>query len=161
MPDATTTSSTTTTAPDESAAPGARPRTTDAAAGLEPGRATAGYEPAATQQQVVARRTILQQTLRDTFRRPTARAGLVWVCVLATVGVFAPFLASSDPLLVKDSAARVFSPLLRDLRPGDVILAALYVVAVALVVWRRFSVARSVAVTRLRRSTALATAWTL
>src|SRR5688500_10305771 len=109
--------------------PARRPTTTDAAASVEPPRATAGYEPASTREQVVARRSILQQTLRDTFMRPTARAGLVWVLILATVGVFAPFLASSDPLLVKTKSGRVLSPLLRDLRPGDVILASMYVAA--------------------------------
>jgi peptide/nickel transport system permease protein len=91
----------------------------------------------------VARRTIVQQTLRDTFKRPTARVGLVWVLILATLGVFAPFLASSDPLLVKENSGRVWSPLLRGLRPADVILAAMYVAAVVLFVWRRFSVGRS------------------
>src|SRR5687768_7804256 len=124
----------------------ARPTTTDVAATIEPAGGTtapAGYELAATQEQVVARRTILQQTLRDTFMRPTARVGLVWVGILATVGVFAPFLASSDPLLVKTTAGDVSSPVLTHLRPADVILAVLYVTAVVLIVWRRFTVGRS------------------
>ena len=124
----------------------ARPATTDVAATLEPvvgGATPAGYEPAATEQQVMARRSILQQTLRDTFMRPTARAGLVWVGILATVGVFAPYLASSEPLLVKTKAGDVSSPLLSNLRPADVILTVLYVAAVVLLVWRRFSVGRS------------------
>jgi peptide/nickel transport system permease protein len=139
-----------------------RPTTTDAAAAIEPaGTPTAGYEPAATPQQVVARRTILQQTLRDTFKRPTARAGLVWVLILATVGVFAPYLASSDPLLVKEKSGRVWSPLLHDLRPADVILTALYLAAVVLLVWRRFSVGRSVLILLLVGALAAVPAFTL
>jgi len=108
-----------------------------------PSTQPAGYERGATRDQIVARRTILQQTLRDTFARPGARCGLVWVCILATIGVFAPFLANSDPLLVRTRAGTTSSPLIQHLRPADVILVVLYVATVVLLIWRRSSFARS------------------
>jgi peptide/nickel transport system permease protein len=69
---------------------------------------------------VTARRTYWQQVIRDTFVWFTARMGLAWVSVIAALGVFAPFIASSHPILMKDSAGVVSSPLLRHLTPVDV-----------------------------------------
>lgn len=69
---------------------------------------------------VTARRTYWQQVVHDTFVWTTARLGLGWICVIAAFGVLAPFLASSHPVLMKDAAGTVSSPLLRHLTPVDV-----------------------------------------
>ena len=104
----------------------------------------AGYESAPTRPEVVGRRTIIQQTLVDTFSRTGPRIGLTWIVILAFVGVFAPFLANSAPILMKVKATGdISSPLLASLRPADVTLAALFIAALALLLWRRFSFARS------------------
>src|SRR5687767_4617251 len=66
-------------------------------------------------------RTFWRRALGDAFRRPGARAGAVWVAVLAFCGVFAPFLANSHPLLLKMDGQWVF-PLFRHLTPADVVL---------------------------------------
>src|SRR5690242_5071120 len=66
-------------------------------------------------------RTFARQALADTFSRTGARVGLAWVIILAFCGVFAPFIASSHPVLVKMDG-RWSSPLLRHLTPADVVL---------------------------------------
>ncbi len=66
-------------------------------------------------------KTFAHQALSDTFRRTGARAGLAWVIVLVFCGVFAPFIANSHPILLKEGG-RWTSPLLRHLTPADVIL---------------------------------------
>ncbi len=73
------------------------------------------------------------RVMAATFRRWGARLGLAWVAVLAFAGIFAPFLASSFPLLVQEDG-HWSSPVLRYLTPADVVLpvAAL----AALVLWR-------------------------
>jgi peptide/nickel transport system permease protein len=114
-----------------------------AAAGAPPASGLAPYEPARTQEDVASSRTFLQQTLRDTFDRPGAKLGLVWIAILATLGVFAPFIANSEPWLVKTGGV-VSSPLLRSLTAPDITLAALYVATVIMLAWRRFSVSRSI-----------------
>src|SRR5687768_3277444 len=122
-----------------------RPSTTDAATALEPPAVRRpGTGPAPPRRRAPARRRTLQQPRAAPSPRRPPPPGLVWVFVLATIGVLAPFLASSDPLLVKTKSGRLFSPLLRDLRPGDVILATMYVTALVLLAWRRFSLGRSV-----------------
>jgi peptide/nickel transport system permease protein len=90
------------------------------------------------------RRTLLQSALLETFSRTGAKLGLTWIIVLALVGAFAPFIANSHPILLRTTAGELQSPLLKSLSPADVILAAMGVVGVALSVWRRFSLGRSV-----------------
>jgi peptide/nickel transport system permease protein len=111
------------------------------------GAGPAGYAAAPTELEIVTRRTFWQQTLRDTFSRPGARVGLVWIVILATVGVFAPFLANSEPILVKLRAdGSVSSPLLKNLTAPDVTLVVVYLVALTLVLWKRFSAPVSAAI---------------
>src|SRR6478609_6452067 len=66
-------------------------------------------------------RSFVRQALVDTFQRTGARVGLAWVIILAFCGVFAPFLANSHPILLKEGG-RWSSPLLRFITPADVIL---------------------------------------
>jgi peptide/nickel transport system permease protein len=77
-------------------------------------------------------RSFVRQALADTFRRTGARAGAVWVVVLVVCGIFAPFLASSHPLLMKVDG-QWSSPVLRHLTPADVVL--LVAVAAVLYAW--------------------------
>lgn len=46
-------------------------------------------------------RGLLRQTLADTFKRPGARFGIGWLLVIVLLGVFAPVIASSHPILMK------------------------------------------------------------
>jgi peptide/nickel transport system permease protein len=58
--------------------------------------------------------------LGQTFLRWGARLGLVWVGLLALIGVFAPFLASSFPLLLSQGGVWT-SPVLTYLQAEDVL----------------------------------------
>ncbi|CAN5687284.1 hypothetical protein BH09PLA1_BH09PLA1_14630 [soil metagenome] len=110
--------------------------------GTPPSSELASYERAPSEN-TASSRTFLQQTLRDTFDHTGARLGLIWIGILATVGVFAPFLANSEPLWVR-MGGKLSSPLLGSLRAPDVTLAALYIAVVTLLFWRRFSLGKSI-----------------
>jgi peptide/nickel transport system permease protein len=69
-----------------------------------------------------------------------ARVGLAWIVVLAFCGVFAPFLASSHPYLMKIDG-RWSSPLLRHLSKADVVLLAVALAGVAVAFLPRVRVA--------------------
>ncbi|VAX39905.1 hypothetical protein MNBD_PLANCTO03-668, partial [hydrothermal vent metagenome] len=61
------------------------------------------------------------------FRRPGALAGLAWVAIIAFFAVFAPVIANGHPLLMWEklddgSWGNLSSPLIRYLRPSDVLL---------------------------------------
>jgi len=66
------------------------------------------------------RQSYWRRILGQTFVRWGARFGLAWVGVLAFLGVFAPFLASSFPLLMS-SNGKLSSPVLHYLQPLDVL----------------------------------------
>ncbi len=65
------------------------------------------------------------QLARETLSRWGARLGLFWIALLAVLAVFAPFLATSHPLLVSIDG-ELQSPVLRFLTPGDVTLLVLF-----------------------------------
>ena len=69
----------------------------------------------------VPSRSYSAQVLRDTLRRPGAKLGVVWIGLLALASVFAPFVASSYPILMKQHD-RWNSPLLAHLTAVDVVL---------------------------------------
>lgn len=71
------------------------------------------------------RQSYWRRILGDTLVRWGARLGLVWVALLALVAVFAPFLASSIPLLVGQQGD-ISSPVLNYLTPLDVVLLCLF-----------------------------------
>ncbi|MCB1755379.1 MAG: ABC transporter permease [Gammaproteobacteria bacterium] len=56
---------------------------------------------------------------RKTFRSPGARLGLVWICLLAFLAAFAPFLANSRPLLLRHNGDWA-SPALQAFTVADV-----------------------------------------
>jgi peptide/nickel transport system permease protein len=81
------------------------------------------------------RQSYWRRILRQTFIRGGARLGLFWVAVLALVGVFAPFLASSFPLLLSEGG-ELRSPVLDYLQPVDVIFLVGFVAFLQLSFWR-------------------------
>jgi peptide/nickel transport system permease protein len=90
-----------------------------------------------------ASRSFFRQAMIDTFARPTARAGLVWIALLVVLAVFAPFIANTHPFLMKTADGKVSSPMLRHLTPSDALLLLAAVTCLALVGTRRFSFGRS------------------
>ncbi|HEY1684516.1 MAG TPA: hypothetical protein VGG19_07125, partial [Tepidisphaeraceae bacterium] len=66
-------------------------------------------------------RSFAAQAWQRTFLPLGAKFGAAWIFLLAFGAIFAPFLASSFPLLVKQNG-HWCSPMLRQLTPVDVIL---------------------------------------
>ena len=90
---------------------------------------------AATEPAGLRRRSFAARVLRSTFVRIGARVGLLWIGVLIVAGVFAPFLASTHPLLMR-AGGRLQSPALAHLGTADVVLLGLFAAAAALLVVR-------------------------
>ena len=90
---------------------------------------------AATEPASLRRRSFAARVLRSTFVRFGARVGLAWIGVLIVAGVFAPFLASTHPLLMR-ADGRLQSPALAHLGTADVVLLGLFAAAAALLVVR-------------------------
>jgi peptide/nickel transport system permease protein len=90
------------------------------------------------------RRAYLQQVIHDAIRPLTARFGLAWICILAFFACFAPFIASSHPILTK-SGGQWSSPMLRHLGAADVVLPVVFIAGLTLLRLRRLSLWHSVA----------------
>jgi peptide/nickel transport system permease protein len=90
-------------------------------------------------------RSFAKQALIDTLARPGARVGILWVSFLIMIAVFAPFIANSMPIAIKTNQGWS-SPLLKTLRPIDVILVVAFFTGVSLLVWRKWSFGRSLAI---------------
>ncbi|MGD8587532.1 MAG: ABC transporter permease [Chromatiales bacterium] len=105
------------------------------------------------------RESYWRRILRHTFVRWGARLGLLWVAILALVGVFAPFLASSFPLLLSQHG-QISSPVLDYLQPVDVVFLAGFFSFLLLLPWR-FSLARKLwlLLAAIAVATALAYTW--
>ena len=84
---------------------------------------------------VVPRRW-LAGAMIDTFGKTSARIGLAWIGVVAFAAVFAPFLANSYPILIKQNG-RWASPLAKHLTPADVSLILITLTAILLFVFLR------------------------
>src|SRR3954467_14760679 len=91
-----------------------------------------------------ASRSFARQAIVDTLKSRGARFGLAWIAILVLASVFAPFVASSFPLLAKENG-QWSSPMLRLLTPADVTLLVIFVTAVVLAVTRRLSFGSSFA----------------
>lgn len=76
-------------------------------------------------------RSYAAQVLREVFMQWGARLGIAWIVVLVTVAVFAPFLASSYPLLLSEQS-QISSPLLHHLTATDVTLLIIFFVVLLL-----------------------------
>ena len=68
---------------------------------------------------------------RKTWKQVGARLGFYWVGILVLVGVFAPFLANSMPLLMSKDG-HISAPLLHYLQAEDYIVLAMFMTALAL-----------------------------
>ena len=101
-----------------------------------------GYMPAGGEPEPL-RRTLLVQALVDTFSQTGARVGAVWIGIVALLAVFAPFLASSFPIVMKLKSGQWQFPLFSHLYPLDVILVVFFVAVLVLLLWRPLSVGRS------------------
>src|SRR5688572_13470892 len=98
------------------------PGYTTADAAADGGMLDPGYRPPAAEAPEPTRRTLWGAALYETFVRPGARVGLVWVVVLVLLGIFAPFLANSHPVVMKTSNGVVSSPLVAHLSAADYVL---------------------------------------
>ena len=76
-------------------------------------------------------RSYAAQVLREVFMQWGARVGIAWIGLLVIIAVFAPFLASSYPLLLSEQG-HISSPLLHHLTDADVTLLIIFFVVVAL-----------------------------
>ena len=85
--------------------------------------------------------TYVRRIATLTLRQAGARLGLVWIGLLVLFAVFAPFIANTHPILMKQGG-RWSSPLLRHLTPQDVVLQVAFWTAVVLVFLRRWSAGR-------------------
>ncbi|MES9973115.1 ABC transporter permease [Candidatus Thiodiazotropha sp. LNASS1] len=81
------------------------------------------------------RQSYWRRILGQTFVRWGARLGLLWVGILALVGVFAPFLASSFPLLLSHEG-EISSPVLNYLQPVDVLFLVGFITLLLLYPWQ-------------------------
>ncbi len=70
-------------------------------------------------------RSYAAQVVREVLMQWGARIGIVWIGLLVIVSVFAPFFASSHPLLLSEQS-QISSPLLHSLSATDVTLLALF-----------------------------------
>lgn len=84
--------------------------------------ATPGLEAGREDMGTAARsRSFIAQAMLDTFGRIGTRIGALWIAILVLGAVFAPFIANSQPVLVRE-AGRWSSPLARNLGSSDVML---------------------------------------
>ncbi|MGD9168870.1 MAG: ABC transporter permease, partial [Candidatus Thiodiazotropha sp.] len=81
------------------------------------------------------RQSYWRRILGQTFVRWGARLGLLWVGILALMGIFAPFLASSFPLLLSQEG-EISSPVLSYLQPVDVLFLVGFITLLLLYPWR-------------------------
>lgn len=87
-------------------------------------------------------RSYPRQVLRATFAKTGAKLGLAWLTVVAAGAVFGPFFASSYPWVVHTTDGVWHFPLLRYLKPADVILPLLLATAIALLLLTRLPAGR-------------------
>jgi peptide/nickel transport system permease protein len=100
-----------------------------------------GYETAASDTAsaaAVSRGSLISRALYETFGKPGARIAAVWVAILLTLAVFAPFLANSRPYVAWWADGSVSYPLFAALTWVDMTLLCLFFAGLFLVVLRRF-----------------------
>ncbi len=81
------------------------------------------------------RQSYWRRILGQTFVRWGARLGLGWVALLALIGIFAPFLASSFPLLLSQNGVWS-SPVLSYLQAEDVLFLVAFFSLLLVLPWR-------------------------
>ncbi|GIW76293.1 MAG: hypothetical protein KatS3mg104_1356 [Phycisphaerae bacterium] len=80
-------------------------------------------------------RSLVRIAVRETLSRWGARLGLFWIGLVALSGIFAPFLASSHPIVLKQEG-RWSSPMLEHLTFVDVSLVLLFFLGLFLILLR-------------------------
>jgi len=114
----------------------------EAAAAVEGGLGPSYATPEAAQRPLA--RSFMRQAMLDTFGQTGARMGVGWILLLVLGAVFAPFIASSLPIAVKQNGGWS-SPLLRNLTPADVMLLGAFFNAILLLITRRLAFLSSLA----------------
>ncbi|MFC1749181.1 ABC transporter permease [Pseudomonadota bacterium] len=71
-------------------------------------------------------RSYSAQIFGEVARQWTARFGFSWIAIIATIAVFAPFIANSHPLLLSEQGL-LDSPALHHLTAGDFALLLIYI----------------------------------
>ena len=74
---------------------------------------------------VVSREAFSRRIWRKTWHSWGARLGFAWIAVLVLMGVFAPFLANSMPLLMSKDG-QISAPVLHYLTAEDVIVLVMF-----------------------------------
>src|SRR3954470_18567406 len=92
--------------------------------------------PAAPLGKAPGRRSLIGQALYDTFGQTGARVAAVWIAIVAVLGVFAPFLANSHPILFRAKGGGLTSPLIGSLGPVDVAIVVYFAFGVWVVLRR-------------------------
>ncbi len=93
----------------------------------------------------VRRRGLGARVFSGTFVKRGAQVGVCWLGLLLLAAVFAPLLANSRPLLMSVDGV-VSSPAGKYFSAIDVTLVIVFVAALFLFVWRRFSAARTLVI---------------
>jgi peptide/nickel transport system permease protein len=103
----------------------------DVDAAAEAGLGGGSYvPPPAPRDTAPGRRSLLGQALYDTFSQAGARIAMVWIGIIAVLGVFAPFIANSHPILLRVKGGGISSPLIDSLGPVDVAIVVYFAFAV-------------------------------
>ena len=113
-------------------------------AAAEAGLSSQAYRPPAAPEPEHTRRSLLGQAIHDTFGQTGARLGAAWIAVLVILGVFAPFIANSHPIVMRVKGRGLEFPLFQSLRAVDVAL-VLYFAFAAVVLTRKIAAPRKLA----------------
>jgi len=98
-----------------------------------------------TREKDLRRRGLGARVFTGTFKKRGAQVGVCWLGLLVFVAVFAPLLANSRPLLMSVDGI-VSSPAVTYFSAIDATLMIVFVAALFLLVWRRFSAARTLVI---------------
>jgi peptide/nickel transport system permease protein len=116
------------------------PGFTAAGAAAEAGAAGGSHvPPAAPLGKTPDRRSLLGQALYDTFGQTGARVAAVWIGFVAVLGVFAPFLANSHPVVARVRGGGLSSPMIESLGPVDVAIVVYFAFGVWVVLRRQMT----------------------
>lgn len=81
-------------------------------------------------------RSFIAQVMGQAFVRLSARIGAVWIAIVAFCAVFAPFLANSQPFVLK-SRGTISFPLFVGLHPVDIVLPVAAIVGTVVLIRRK------------------------
>ena len=89
-------------------------------------------------------RSFMAQVMGQAFVRWSAKIGAVWIAIVAFCAVFAPFLANSEPFILKSQGATTF-PLFHSLQPVDIVLPVSALVGTFVLIRRKLRFFQSLA----------------